>query len=165
MTILTLITFPYACLALWEGKTLIYHDIRQEKDSLEILLPNMMHAFKKKHNCNIISKVATISGPGPFTTIRGGQAFALGLAAGLGVALYAPTFFQIFPNSSLILIDIGTDQWVDYQGNTHQPNPIFWRLISPAHLSEQEVLDLCRLLADQSILHEIHPSASSLSSR
>ncbi len=70
--------------------------IESQKQSLE--LPGAVRDFLAENNVNLsdISSVGVVVGPGSFTGIRLGIAFAKGIAMGLGVKLVPINAFEIY---------------------------------------------------------------------
>ena len=96
-----------------------------------------------------ISQIKTVEGPGPFTALRAGKAFAHGLAVGYGAQLFCPSFFDVFPRQigQQMAIHTGIPRWIIENGHAID-------VLSPEHIvvssdsfSKQATLDLAQRLA------------------
>jgi hypothetical protein len=140
--ILTILTFPLPCMAIWRSCDVLFpldcplknsraKPLAFEIDSTltpacEILLPNMWNALKPHHES--IRHVATLSEPGPFTAQRAGSAFARGLVHGDdGWHFFTTSLFNLMPEGirSDIFLDTGANHWVNSAGKigTQPLNP------------------------------------------
>src|SRR3990167_4661725 len=109
MKILALDTAQWVTsIALWEdGKELAFEEVVQERDQAA-LLPILVHNVLRDHSIDLI---LVNRGPGSFTGIRLGLAFARGLSLGLGIPVKGIDGFTALyqslktPDPVLILLD------------------------------------------------------------
>ena len=154
--VLTLTAFPHPCLALWSHKGLEAgcfvppHTWDEKRDGCEAVLPRLWRAFQDINpRAAFPACVATFQGPGPYTRLRSGRAFAGGLALGWSVPCIERSFFHVFGMhaSRTMAIHTGIDQWIPCEGpNLFTHPPVDWHVIA-SHLYDQEqTLDLMERL-------------------
>jgi hypothetical protein len=149
--ILTVFLFPHPCVALWEeGVCIGYELVMNAAPSCEILLPQMctklLHDLHKEKK---ISQIKTVDGPGPFTALRAGKAFAHGLAVGYGAELFCPSFFDIFPSQigQKMAIHTGIPRWIVCDGHPIDGVTPDHIVVSSDAFSKEATLDLAQRLA------------------
>jgi len=187
-TILTILTFPILCMAVWRTKTLIplLKNLQKNpeqmsapvvqpidcrytvvsKPSCEILLPKLFQDLQANGYTKDISDVATVHEPGPFTAVRAGLAFARGLACGTpGWSFFSTSLFELLPleNRDITMLDTGSHHWVNAQGQmfpepTHPEYALSFSTCSP-----QQALSWSQQLAlctiQNTLTHAINPPA------
>jgi tRNA A37 threonylcarbamoyladenosine modification protein TsaB len=139
----------------------------EDKPACEIVLPILWDGLKDHHPS--IAHVATLCGPGPFTALRAGQAFAHGLTHGdRGISLSMVSFFDLMPKDrrASVLLDTGGNHWVNALGQScvraqegpdvlqnpgHKNSDQDVILIQHASCSVAQVLGWCYALAGQAV--------------
>jgi tRNA A37 threonylcarbamoyladenosine modification protein TsaB len=109
-------------MAIWEknhldGAPLAFYQDEAQKPACEVSLPAMWMALSDFHGS--IRSVATLTGPGPFTAVRAGLAFAQGLVHGDDQwSLFSTSLFALMPQPmrSCMILDTGGNHWVDEYG-------------------------------------------------
>lgn len=90
--------FPYPCISIARGNSILYHEIlllsetSTQWKSEEHLRPMVTRALTSTACAPHIW--STFSEPGPYSSLRAGLSFIHGLCAGSGARLCTPSFFQ-----------------------------------------------------------------------
>ena len=149
--ILTLFLFPHPCMAIWDGELCVGSEVvMHAAPSCEVLLPQMfdrvLHTIQGEKN---FSHIKTFQGPGPFTAVRAGKAFAHGLAVGYGADLVCPSFFDVFPPdiAQKIAIHTGIPRWIVQNGQTIDELSPEHILLASDSFTQGATLDLAKCLA------------------
>ncbi len=126
-TILTILTFPMPIMAIWRVQDLGNHNQNPQpvafqvhtepKAACEMVLPVLWNGLQDHRQS--ITHVATLSGPGPFTALRAGQAFAQGFIHGSDVvSLFYASLFDLIPDffGQSVILDTGGGHGINRLG-------------------------------------------------
>lgn len=106
-----------------DGRILAERIWQDSKNDVEKLVPTLDEMLSE---CGLdkseISEIIVVSGPGSFTSLRTGVAFANALASGLGAKLYGLDTFELLKRKAavedilVVLNGGGLDVGIDYKG-------------------------------------------------
>jgi hypothetical protein len=123
----------------------------EKEKGCEFILSQLWHAFKKN---KIIQPadlycVTTFQGPGPYTRLRSGRAFASGMAVGWGVPYREYSFFDLYDTKqrNTMAIHTGIDRWILDNDDfvTHRP-PEDWHVIASSLYTMENTITLMERL-------------------
>lgn len=124
----------------------------EKKEGCEVVLPylwRMLQNICDNQICHTPTCVATFKGPGPYTRLRSGRAFASGMALGWNVPCAEKIFFDLYADNirCMTAVHTGIDQWIVDQGApmTQRP-PSHWNIIESDLYNEQDTIHLAERL-------------------
>lgn len=155
---ITVAAFPHPFMILWSdaglqaGVLMSNKHWNEKKEGCEVVLPylwRMLQNICDNQICHTPTCVATFKGPGPYTRLRSGRAFASGMALGWNVPCAEKIFFDLYADNirCMTAVHTGIDQWIVDQGApmTQRP-PSHWNIIESDLYNEQDTIHLAERL-------------------
>lgn len=145
-------TFTHELALLKDGEILAEESWPASRDDVDRLVPTLAKLLTG-HDKNNIEQIVVINGPGSFTAVRTGIAFANALAHALNATLHTLTTFELLAaqtGASLIVLHAGGQDVAVYHEGEHKVGPIH-NLLAPFKHNEQQVYAEVRETQDKEL--------------